>query len=153
MDLLSKVLDFYTTNRDAIELVFAIIVYILVHRTAAFSHAKGKAGELIIAAEKGAEQLLLNSGSEKMDWVVQKAYQKMPASVRVVISFDVFRNIAQGLINKAKQTIATQPTPTANPAAPVVLVADPVPVPVPATPAVTPTIPEVATQIKVDEKP
>lgn len=37
-----------------------------------------------------------------MDLVVQRAYQKMPAAVRLFVSIDEFRKIAQGIFDEAK---------------------------------------------------
>jgi uncharacterized protein YbaP (TraB family) len=164
MDLLNKLVDFYSSNKDAIQLAVALIVYIFAHRQAAFSYVKKQASLLMLSAEKGSEQLLLTSGSQKMDWVVQQAYNKMPSAFRMIISLDTFRKEAQKVFNKATQFITEQQAvvPSGQPTVvqPQTPVVQPLTVTgtanfpaVPTTPAVTPTPPEQATQIKVDEKP
>jgi hypothetical protein len=80
----------------------AVVIYIVAHRQTVFAYARKRAAMLMLSAENGAEDLLLNSGSQKMDWVVQRAYQRMPAAVRLFVGIDEFRKIAQGINDEAK---------------------------------------------------
>lgn len=102
MDLLNKLAEFYNMNKDAVQLVIAIVIYCIAHRQAVLSYVRKKAVILMLSAEKGAEELLLTSGAQKMDWVVQKAYQKMPAWARLIVNMDQFRKIAQSRFDDAK---------------------------------------------------
>ncbi|MBA3816916.1 MAG: hypothetical protein H0X29_10460 [Parachlamydiaceae bacterium] len=101
MEWINTLTNFYTQNQEAIQLIVAGAIYVLGHRAAATSYAKKKAITVIFAAEKWAADLLLQSGSQKMDFVVQKVYAKLPAWVRLIVSLDQFRTLAQSVYNDA----------------------------------------------------
>lgn len=90
--------------------------YFITHKKVAIAYAKKRIGALMLAAEKGAEQLVLDNGQDKLDWVLDKGYDYMPAAVRLFISKPLFKEIIQELFNEAKslveshkQVVPTQP--------------------------------------------
>lgn len=85
------------------------ILYMIIHRGAAVSQAKKTAMTLMLGAEKRAEHLLLVTGQDKFNWVVDKGYDILPAALRMFISKPAFRNIVQelfdGSVQMAKQYV------------------------------------------------
>jgi hypothetical protein len=77
-------------------------IYFVTHKSIAISYAKTKISKLMLAAEKAAEQLVLNTGSEKFDWVVDKGYDLLPSAVRIFISKPLFKSLVQELFDEAK---------------------------------------------------
>ncbi|MHB8125845.1 MAG: hypothetical protein ACYDEJ_09450 [Desulfitobacteriaceae bacterium] len=57
---------------------------------------------LMLRAEKEAEALLLQTGDQKFEWVIQKGWELLPEGARVFIPKLLFVEIAQTLYNKAK---------------------------------------------------
>jgi len=116
MDIFNQIANFYNQNQEAIQLLVAGIIYFFGHRKAANAYAKSKAKTAIFTAEKWAEDLLLQSGAQKMDFVVQQVYAKLPGAVRMVVNLDKFRGLAQTVYNDAAASMKDQlpkaPTPT-----------------------------------------
>ncbi|MCR8641573.1 hypothetical protein NV379_02785 [Paenibacillus sp. N1-5-1-14] len=81
--------------------VVGAIVYAATHRQASYSYVKKKLYELMLSAEKYAEELVLKTGKDKMDWVITNGYDNLPSYVRLVISKDLFQKLAQELFDKA----------------------------------------------------
>lgn len=75
------------------------VLYIIMHRGIAMSQAKKTAMTLMLGAEKRAEQLLLVTGQDKFNWVIDKGYDLLPAAPRMFISKPAFRNIVQELFD------------------------------------------------------
>ncbi|MFC0213756.1 hypothetical protein ACFFK0_15090 [Paenibacillus chartarius] len=89
------------------------VLYLILHRGIAMSQAKKTAMTLMLGAEKRAEQLILITGQDKFNWVVDKGYDMMPAALRMFISKPAFRTIVQDLfdntVRMAKQYVEEVP--------------------------------------------
>jgi hypothetical protein len=89
------------------------VLYLVMHRGLAMSQAKKTAMTLMLAAEKKAEQLILITGQDKFNWVIDKGYDLMPAALRIFIGKPAFRMIVQelfdGTVRTAKQYIEELP--------------------------------------------
>lgn len=94
------------------------VLYLLTHRGLAMSQARKTAMTLMLAAEKRAEQLILVTGQDKFDWVIDKGYDLMPAALRMFIGKPAFRSIVQdlfdGTVRMAKQYVEDRPAPQAG---------------------------------------
>jgi hypothetical protein len=80
-------------------------IYFATHKKIAMNFAKSTIKSLMLAAEKGAEQLILENGPAKLEWVVEKGYAMMPPIVKPFISKDLFRVLVQSLFDEAKDLI------------------------------------------------
>jgi hypothetical protein len=78
------------------------VAYFVTHKKIALAYAKRKISSLMLAAEKGAEDLVLSNGQAKLQWVVDKGYDIMPSAVRLFISKPLFTTLVQILFNEAK---------------------------------------------------
>ena len=74
--------------------IFAII-YLLLYPLEAKKIAKGIAKDYIFKAQKRAKELILTSGPEKHQWVVEQAYNVLPSVVKLLISPKVFSSLVQ----------------------------------------------------------
>ncbi|KIL36267.1 hypothetical protein SD70_31770 [Gordoniibacillus kamchatkensis] len=75
------------------------VLYVAAHRGIALSQAKKMAMTLMLGAEKRAEQLILVTGQDKFNWVIDKGYDLMPAWLRMFIGKPAFRKIVQELFD------------------------------------------------------
>lgn len=99
---MNQLVNFYAQNRVVINFLVALVVYVIAHRKAAVSFVKGKASKAMFGVEKSAEQLILKTGSEKMDTVEDIVYKNLPGWVRIVVSPQMFRSIAQKFFDESK---------------------------------------------------
>ena len=78
--------------------VFAVSFLILLgwHRTKVLLY------QLMLQAKRMAKDAILKSGQEQEEWVVKKALQLLPFSLRVFLSEDTIRKIIKWLYHKAK---------------------------------------------------
>lgn len=114
-----------------IALVVMAALYVPTHYKASLSFTRKVALQFIFAAEKRAEELLLSTGQQKLDWVVDKGYDLMPAAVRIVVSKPLFRIIVQQVFDMAvsfakkhepvvtTKALPPPPEPQSNTSAPV----------------------------------
>ncbi|MCZ8512390.1 hypothetical protein O9H85_08080 [Paenibacillus filicis] len=77
------------------------VVYVITHYQASIAFAKKKAITLMLAVEKKAEQLALDNGQDKFNWVCDKGYDLLPSVVRLVVSKPLFKTIVQSLFDEA----------------------------------------------------
>lgn len=75
------------------------------HKKAALAFTKSKIKTLMLAAEKGAEDFVLENGPAKLEWVVEKGYVVLPPLVKLFVSKDLFRILVQSLFDEAKEYI------------------------------------------------
>jgi hypothetical protein len=79
--------------------------YFITHKKVAVAYAKKTIGALMLAAEKAAEEFVLNDGLAKFTWVVEKGYDYLPSAVRMFVSKPLFAKLVQALFDEAKQII------------------------------------------------
>mgnify|MGYP005838767779 CR=1 FL=1 len=58
--------------------------------------------QLMLQAKRMAKDAILKSGQEQEEWVVKKALQLLPLSLRMFLSEDTVRKIVKWLYQKAK---------------------------------------------------
>jgi hypothetical protein len=58
--------------------------------------------QLMLQAKRLAKDAILHSGQQQEEWVVTKAIQFMPISLRIFLNEDAVRKIIKWLYNKAK---------------------------------------------------
>ncbi|MDB5055466.1 MAG: hypothetical protein JWM44_3516 [Bacilli bacterium] len=104
----NSIADFYNQNKELIQLLVAAVIYFFGHKKVAQTYVKSKVKTAIFAAEKYSEDLLLQSGAQKMDFVVQKEYAKLPGAVRMFVNLDDLRSIAQKVFNNAALSVKDQ---------------------------------------------
>jgi hypothetical protein len=88
--------------------IVAIVIgggYYFTHKKTATALAKSKIKTLIFAAEKGAEDFVLDNGPAKLEWVVEKGYVLLPPLVKAFVSKDLFRTLVQSIFDEAKDFI------------------------------------------------
>jgi len=59
----------------------------------------------MLKAKSLAKDAILNSGQEQEDWVVERIYPLIPATVRVFVTREMFRKIVQKLYSVGKDWI------------------------------------------------
>ena len=62
--------------------------------------AKGKSQALIFIAEEQAREFALETGKDKMNWVIQNGYPYMPQWFRLIISETAFQGIVQYIFDR-----------------------------------------------------
>lgn len=82
-------------------IVLATFVYCLFN----WQKVKTEAYKGMLQAKSLAKDLVLNSGAEQENWVVDNIWPLLPLSVRLVISKELFRKIVQKLYKTAKDFI------------------------------------------------
>jgi len=63
---------------------------------------------LMLRLEKEAETLALNTGDEKLEFMMDKGYQLLPASVRLFVPQATFNGLVKSLYDKAKAYLIVQ---------------------------------------------
>lgn len=84
--------------RFVLVLAAAFVLFCLLE----WQRTKTKLYALMLQAKRMAKDAVLNSGQEQEDWVVKKAMQFMPVSLRLFLSEDVTRRIVRWLFGKLK---------------------------------------------------
>ena len=72
----------------------------------------GKAKQLLLGlmftVEKNAESLILKTGADKFDMVVTKGYELLPAQVRLFVSKELFKTLAQKIYDETKEYLTKE---------------------------------------------
>lgn len=78
--------------------VFVVFFFVLLgwHRTKVLLY------QLMLQAKRMAKDAILKSGQQQEEWVVKKAMQHLPLSLRIFLSEDTIRKIVKWLYQKAK---------------------------------------------------
>lgn len=84
--------------RFVIVLAFGIVLYCLFE----WQRAKSVLYALMLQAKRMAKDAILKSGEQQEEWVVKKALQFLPASLKIFLSEDWVRKIVRWLFHKAK---------------------------------------------------
>lgn len=84
--------------RFVIIAVLAIIIYSLM----TWKETKSRLYALMLQAKRRAKDEVLKSGQQQEEWVVKKALQFLPLSVRLLFGEDVIRGIVRMLYKSAK---------------------------------------------------
>ena len=84
-----------------IVILLAVLIYCLFN----WQKVKAMAYKGMLQAKSLAKDLVLNSGKEQEDWVVETIWPLLPAPVRLFISKELFRTIVQKLYKTAKDFI------------------------------------------------
>jgi len=91
--------SFLWENRFIILIVaFVILFFILL----GWQKTKVLLYQLMLQAKRMAKDAVLKSGQEQEEWVVKKALQLLPLSLRMFFSEDTVRKIVKWLYQKAK---------------------------------------------------
>lgn len=98
---MSQIIDFVINYWQYGLTVVGALSYYFTHRASATAYAKSKIKLLMLSAEKYAEQLMLDNGQAKFNWVVDKGYNMLPAPVRMFVSYAMFKAVAQSLFDDA----------------------------------------------------
>lgn len=74
------------------------------------TRGKAEAAQIILSlmlrVEKEAESLLLQNGDEKFTYVVEYGYRILPKSARLLISYEMFENMANRIYVRAKSYLS-----------------------------------------------
>ena len=86
---------------------FVLVVVVAVALFALFEWEKFKqvAYKMMLQAKTMAKDMVLHSGKEQEDWVVEKVYMFMPLPAKVFISKKLLRKIVKFLYDKGKDYI------------------------------------------------
>jgi len=87
--------------RYIIIILFVALVYALFN----WSAVKKRAYQGMLRAKSLAKDLVLGSGQEQEDWVVENFWPLIPAPARLIISKDLFRAIIKKLYKAAKDLV------------------------------------------------
>ncbi|MFZ7133766.1 MAG: hypothetical protein ACOWWR_15575 [Eubacteriales bacterium] len=87
--------------RYVIIFIIAVAVYALLE----WNSFKGKIYAMMLQAKRLAKDAILSSGEEQVAWVVQKAYQYLPAYIMAFLSEERLRSIILYLYDQAKDYI------------------------------------------------
>jgi hypothetical protein len=98
---MSQILDFISNYWGFGATAVGALGYYFTHKASATAFAKSKIKLLMLSAEKYAEQLALDNGQAKFNWVVDKGYNMLPAPVRMFVSYPMFKQITQTLFDEA----------------------------------------------------
>ncbi len=79
--------------------------YFVTHKKVAINFAKKQIQQLMFAAEKGAEKLVLENGDAKLQFVVDKAYGILPPAVKIFVSKQMLTMLVQSLFDEVKELI------------------------------------------------
>lgn len=85
--------------------VIIFIVCVILWALLEWQRAKTTLYALMLQAKRYAKDAVLKSGKEQEEWVVKKAMQYLPASVRVFLSEDIVLKIVRWLFSKLKDYI------------------------------------------------
>lgn len=102
---MESVINFVVEYWGIIAVVLGGGAWVLGNKKIAIAFAGNKIKSLMLAAEKGAESLVLENGSAKMDWVVEKGYALLPPVFKLLISKEIFRILVQSIFDEAKDLV------------------------------------------------
>jgi hypothetical protein len=89
---------FFAAYWALVILAVGFVVYLIVARAKAKQLILG----LMLQVEKNAEDYLLANGDQMFSYVVSRAYPLLPPVLRLLLSYDAFKLLAQKLYNEAK---------------------------------------------------
>ncbi|MCX7843080.1 MAG: hypothetical protein N2489_08405 [Clostridia bacterium] len=96
---MGTITSFLWENRFIILIIaFAILFFVLL----GWQRTKVLLYQLMLQAKRMAKDAVLKSGQEQEEWVVKKALQLLPLSLKVFLSEDTIRKIVRWLYLKAK---------------------------------------------------
>lgn len=102
-------LQSFFTNPAYLNTLLSILI-ILVAGVAFYFQSRAKAKQAILGimlqTEKRAAQYLLSNGPDMFNFVTSRAYPLMPGVLRMLISYDAFKKLAQSLYDDAKIYLA-----------------------------------------------
>lgn len=84
--------------RFVLAVVGAVFLFVILD----WQRAKGILFQLMLNAKSMAKDLVLNSGVEQEEWVLEKAYVYLPKWITLMIPKEVMRKIIRFLYGKAK---------------------------------------------------
>lgn len=87
--------------RYVLTFFIAFAIYVLFE----WQRAKTTLYALMLQAKRYAKDAVLKSGKEQEEWVVKKAFQFLPLSLRLFLSEDTIRKIVKWLFGKLKDYI------------------------------------------------
>ncbi|WP_238884548.1 hypothetical protein [Clostridium sp. YIM B02551] len=90
--------EFLFENRFVIVVVLAVLLYAMFE----WNNFKQITYSLMLQAKRYAKDQVLQSGDEQVEWVINKAYQFLPARITLFLSKDLLRKIVEYLYNKLK---------------------------------------------------
>jgi hypothetical protein len=93
---------FFATYWALVILVVGFVVYLIVARAKAKQLILG----LMLQVEKNAEDYLLANGDQMFSYVVSRAYPLLPPILRLLLSYDAFKLLAQKLYDEAKDHLS-----------------------------------------------
>ena len=82
--------------------VFIVAVFVIMYCILRWNETKSKLYALMLQAKSLAKDAILNSGDEQLEWVIKKAYQNLPLSLRIFVSEDLLKKIVRWLYAKGK---------------------------------------------------
>lgn len=96
---MGAITSFLWENRFIILIVaFVILFFVLL----GWQRTKVLLYQLMLQAKRMAKDAVLKSGQEQEEWVVKKALQLLPLSLKVFLNEDTIRKIVRWLYQKAK---------------------------------------------------
>lgn len=93
-------MEFINQYFGLIGVVTGFVFYLIAHRELALNKAKQVIREFIFLAEKRSRELLLQTGIDKKQWVLQNGYAHLPKVVSLVISKDLFNKLVQDVFDR-----------------------------------------------------
>ena len=96
---MSAVTSFLWEYRFVILIVVAVILFFIL---LGWQKTKVLLYQLMLQAKRMAKDAVLKSGQQQEEWVVKKALQLLPLSLRLFLSEDTVRKIVRWLYQKAK---------------------------------------------------
>lgn len=80
--------------------LIAAAILVAIYAVNDFEKFKKKAAALIFVAEERAEEYVLETGTEKFEWVVENAYPYLPKWLKLALSESAFRAVIQYVFNQ-----------------------------------------------------
>ncbi|RPK20042.1 MULTISPECIES: hypothetical protein [Paenibacillus] len=100
-----NIMDIFSQYWGILAVIVGGGVYFFTHKQVAMSFAKKQIQQLMLAAEKGAESLVLENGDAKLQFVVDKVYDILPPAVKLFVSKQVLTMLVQSLFDEVKEII------------------------------------------------
>lgn len=85
--------------------IIMIVLIFLIMYLVDKSHAKQFALQFMFIVEKKAEDYSITDGKQKLEWVVHQ-YDKLPSTIKVIISKQAFRILIQQLFDEAMKKVS-----------------------------------------------
>jgi len=85
--------------------VLVVVVAAIVYALTNWSKTKKLVYAGIIRAKSLAKDMVLTSGQEQEDWVVETVYPMLPLPIKLVVSEPLFRKLVKYMYDKAKDLL------------------------------------------------